>query len=73
MIKQLYSHEGEILEGWHHEDDLPDLDFTRDMLISVINSIYETGDVDQMEDCLQEVCAAFKVKFPVNAPKLRRE
>lgn len=53
-----------------HVDDLPDLDYVKDMLISVTNALYETGDVENLEDCLENLLACFDLKIPLNHPKL---
>lgn len=50
--------------GWIHEDDLPDLDFAKSMLISVINAVYETGDLENFEDCLDELATTFNLRLP---------
>jgi len=52
--------------GWVHEDDLPDLEHCTAMLQSVINSVYETGDVELLEDCLDELASQLNCKMPGN-------
>jgi len=51
-------------EGWIHEDDIPDLEFSRGMIESIINAIYETGDIENLEDCLEELAGGFELKIP---------
>jgi len=58
--------------GWIHEDDLPDLDHGKAMMLSVINAIYETGDTEQLEDCLDELAALFDLRLPKKNPKLEK-
>jgi len=53
-----------------HKDDLPDLDFTKEMLISLTGCLYETGDIELLEDCLEEILTAFELKIPLHKPVL---
>jgi len=59
--------------GWVNEDELPDLEFVKDMLISVRNAIYETGDIELLEDCLEEVLASFDLSIPKREPLLEKK
>jgi hypothetical protein len=56
--------------GFIHEDDLPDLDFAKKMIKSVINAMYETGDIESLEDCLEELASCFQLKIPNKKPLL---
>lgn len=58
--------------GWVHEDDIPDLDSVRDFLTGVIEAVYVTGDVDKLEDCLDEICHQFDLKLPAGQPILKK-
>lgn len=60
-------------EGWIHEDDLPDLEHAKNMLISVRNAIYDTGDIENLEDCLEEVLACFNLSIPKTEPRLEKK
>lgn len=58
--------------GWIHEDDLPDLDSVRDFLTGVIEAVYVTGDVESLENCLDEICGQFDLKLPAGQPILKK-
>jgi len=59
--------------GWIHEDDLPDLDYAKEMLISVRNAIYDTGDIENLEDCLEELLSCFKLSIPKTEPLIEKK
>lgn len=71
MYEEYYLEESP-LDEWVHEDDLPDLEFMKDMTISVINAIYETGDIENLEDCLEELAAGFDLQIPNKKPMLTK-
>lgn len=50
--------------GYIHENNLPNLDLIRDFLIGIIESVYVTGDIDALENCLDEICCEFDLKLP---------
>jgi hypothetical protein len=60
-------------EGWIHEDELPDLEHAKNMLISVRNAIYDTGDIETLEDCLEELLACFELSIPKSEPRLEKK
>lgn len=59
--------------GWIHEDDLPDLDGVKDFLTGVLEAVYVTGDVDALENCLDEICSQFDLKLPAGLPVLAKK
>jgi len=58
--------------GYIHEDDVPDLDHCREMLEGILESIYKTGDIDKLEDCLDELCGAFDIQMIASHPVLTK-
>lgn len=56
--------------GWVHEDDVPDLDHCKDMLQGIIEAFYQTGSVEELENCLDEICGQFDLKLPAGQPVL---
>lgn len=52
--------------GWIHEDDVPDLDACRGFIEVLIKSVYEVGNIEILEDALDELAAQFDVKMPDN-------
>ena len=59
--------------GWVHEDELPDLEFGKSMMESLINSVYETGDVELLEDCLDELATLFNLRLPDKNPRIEKK
>lgn len=57
-------------EGWYHETQLPDLELTREHLEGCLESLYEHGDVQQLEDCLSHLCALYDVHYKVTQLKV---
>ena len=58
--------------GWVHKDDIPNIASCEDMLEGVIEALYETGDVDHLEYCLDELVSQFGMKLPKNKPILEK-
>ena len=67
--------ESETLEdrGYIHQDNLPDLDHGKEMLKTIINAIYTTGDVELLEDCLDELVGVFGLELPNTKPILEKK
>lgn len=49
--------------GLMRKSDLPNFEDTQDYLEGVVKSVYQTGDVEQLEHCLEELCFQFGVEF----------
>lgn len=47
--------------GYIHQDALPDVAGMRDWLTGVVEAMYKTGDVMEMERCLDELCHELNV------------
>lgn len=50
-------------EGWIHKNNLPDFDDTKDFLKGIVESLYETGDMEQLKHCVGELCFQYDVKI----------
>lgn len=59
--------------GWIHEDDVPDLDHCTDMLKGILEAVYVTGNVEELENCLDELSGQFDLKLPAGDPVLCRK
>lgn len=58
--------------GWIHEDDVPDIGHCRDMIEGLVESVYQTGNLDQFEFCLDELCFSFGISFEHKKNKLKK-
>lgn len=58
--------------GWIREDDIPDLDGVKDFLKGVLEAVYVTGNVEELENCLDEICSQFDLKLPAGNPVMCR-
>lgn len=59
--------------GWIREDDIPDLGRVKDFIKGVLEAVYITGNVEQLENCLDEICGQFDLKLPAgNAVMCRK-
>ena len=56
--------------GYVRKSDIPDLEFMKDMLEGVIENLYETGDIVNVQRCLEELCWQLNVKFPTTKPMI---
>ena len=54
--------------GYIHTDDLPDLAHIKDHLEGVVIALYETGNVADLENSLEEVLHQFKLSIPKGKP-----
>ena len=68
-----YEYECEAVDScWIHKDELPDLDHAKSMLQSVLTAIYETGDIEALEDSLDELAGCLDLKMPKGRPVLEK-
>jgi hypothetical protein len=67
--------EPETLEdrGYIHQHYLPNLDHVKEMLKTMINTIYITGDVELLDDCLDELVGVFGLQLPNTKPLLEKK
>jgi len=54
-----------------HIDDLPDIDKAKDFLGGIVEAVYETGNMDLLEHCLEELCEILEVKMPAGKPRIK--
>lgn len=59
--------------GWIHEDDLPDLDFVRYELANLVKAVYKTGNINDLEKSLEEICESLEVNYPDHAPAIAKQ
>lgn len=43
--------------GYIHEDDLPDFETAREFLVGIQECVYLTGNVEKLENNLEELCS----------------
>ncbi len=60
-------------QGYIHEDELPNIEHTREHLLDLIHAVYETGDIDVIEDRLDELCGQFDIDYTPLTPKIRKD
>ncbi len=58
--------------GYIHEDNLPDLDNLRGHVQGVVDAFYKSGNINDMESGLEEVCAALDMPFAAGAPAVEK-
>jgi hypothetical protein len=59
--------------GWIHEDDIPDLNSTKCFIKGMLESVYLTGNIEKLEECLDEICGQFDLKLPEGKPVICRK
>jgi len=68
-----YEYECEAVDScWIHKDELPDLDHAKSMLENALIAIYQTGDIETLEDSLDELTGCFDLKMPKGRPALEK-
>ena len=50
--------------GWHHENDLPCYDNCREQLERLVNAAYQTGDMEQLQDALDNLTLELDMRLP---------
>lgn len=60
-------------EDYVHIDELEKYDDAKWQLEEILRHIYTTGDIQSMEDHLEELCAVFDLKIPETAPKIEKK
>lgn len=60
-------------EDYVHIDELEKYDEAKGFLEEILRHIYTTGDIELLEDQLEELCAVFDLKIPKSAPKLQKK
>lgn len=57
--------------GWVHETELPNLDACSEWLQDIMAAIYKTGDLNQLEFAIEELCDELGVKYTLGDLKFR--
>ena len=56
--------------GYFHESEIPDCDQLRDHVLGILESLYKTGDMKQIESSLEEICHELEMPFNPTTPLL---
>ena len=59
--------------GYIHEDNLPNLDICEEMISLMINALYVTGNVDELEEGLENLAYQFNVDYPSLYPVMQKK
>jgi hypothetical protein len=51
-----------VKDDFIHKNELP-TEQTKDFLEGIKDALYVTGDVESLENCVEELCALYEVKF----------
>jgi len=65
-----------MLDEHYHNDRFMqnfDLDAAKDYLSGCLESIYENGDIDKLEHCLEELCYVLNVPFAGKTLKIEKK
>ena len=62
----------DLMDEWVPVDELSKYDNAKEFLKEVVNQIYYVGDVDALEDALDELTGVFDLKLPSKHPIIRR-
>ena len=58
--------------GFYHESELPDLDHLKDHVQGILDALYKTGSITQLESSLDEVCGELGIPFKPTRPLFER-
>ena len=56
--------------GYIHESELPNFEALQDWLKGALNAVYETGDIESLQDSLEEMSYILEVKHPQKEHKI---
>jgi hypothetical protein len=52
------------MDGWIHEDDMPNLDHARDHMEKVLEALYGGASLNDLESSLEEVLSVLEMQMP---------
>ena len=58
-------------KGYIHESEVPDVSEARHAIRSIVEALYITGDVTDLEDGLHELCESLNIPFQLGTPKMQ--
>lgn len=58
--------------GYIHQDNLPDFELIASSIQGIVRSVYESGDLEDLEDYLEELCTEFDLELPARKPVLQK-
>jgi len=62
------------MEDWVHVDEVAKYeDDAKEQFEKILHCVYNTGDVEGLEDALDEMASIFEVKLPENKPRLAKK
>ena len=59
------------MDGWVHVDELSKYDDAKEFLKEVINQIYNVGNLDDLENALDELVNIFGIRLPSKQPIIK--
>lgn len=60
-------------EDYVHIEELEKYNDAKGYLEEILRHIYTTGDIELLEDQLEELCSVFDIKIPKSSPKLQKK
>jgi len=61
------------MEDYIHIDELKKYDDAKEHLEEIIHQLYNSGNIDSLEDALYELTNIFEIKLPIKKPILKGE
>lgn len=58
------------MEDWVHVDELEKYDDAKDKIEEIIHQVYNIGNVQLLEEAIDELASIFELKLPTTQPKL---
>ena len=55
-----------------YDEPKPD-NYAKEFFEGLLESIYETGDISEMQNCLDELCSVYDVKMPESKPMIEKK
>ena len=50
--------------GWIHESDIPDLEECKNLLQTLIDAVYTTGNIQSLESAIEDLASQLDVEMP---------
>ena len=59
--------------GWVRKEDIPSAEDTQDFLKGIVEALYKTGNMSDLEHCVEELCGLHDVECEQNSPQVEQK
>jgi len=63
MLNSIRGVNGPLIHFCASPKDMELIDDTQDYLVGVVQALYDEGDTEKLERCIEELCSLYKIEF----------